>query len=58
MSDVPLGFRQGLKAALFSRAVTSEYAKPKYSHDAAHTSSECTACKLNTVKRSDELSND
>ena len=43
---------------LFSRAVTSEYAKRKYSHDAAHTSSQCTACKLNTVEMSDDLSND
>ena len=53
-----LGFPTRSEAALVSRAVTSEYAKHKYSQDAAHTSSQCTACKLNTVERFDDLSND
>ena len=50
-----LGFPTRSEAALFSRAVTSEYAKRRYSQDAAHTSSQCTACQSNTVERFDDL---
>ena len=59
MNDVLLGFRQGLKRRyLIARLLLNMQNASRDSHDAVHTSSQCTACKFNTVERSDDIFND